>query len=61
LIDRWNKPTPKGLKAKVKIITTDVKPGDLVSATSVHKKKADVVLPEAEPAALEPKTGKRKK
>jgi inorganic pyrophosphatase len=61
LIDRWNKPTPKGLKAKVKIITTDVKPGDLVSATSVHKKKADAVLPEAEPAALEPKTGKRKK
>jgi inorganic pyrophosphatase len=61
LIDRWNKPTPKGLKAKVKIITTEVKPGDLISATSVHKKKVDVVMPEAEPAALEPKTGKRKK
>lgn len=59
LIDRWNKPTPKGLKAKVKIITTEVKPGDLISVTKVHKKPE--ASAEAEAGALEAKPAKAAK
>lgn len=58
LIDRWNKPTPKGLKAKVKIVTTNVKPGDLISVTKVHHKPPEGLVDAPETGALEAKVVK---
>lgn len=55
LIDRWNKPTAKGRKSKVKIVTTEIKPGDLISVTKVHKKSEPTIDAGAREAALEAK------
>ena len=38
LIDRWNQPTAKGRKAKVKVIKTNVKQEDLISVTKALRK-----------------------
>jgi len=59
LIDRWNSPTPKGLKAKVKVIKTYVRQEDLISVTKVHKKKD--IGEATEQGALEPKTPSKKR
>jgi inorganic pyrophosphatase len=55
LIDRWNKPTAKGKRSKVKIVTTEIKPGDLISVTKVHKKSEPTSDAGASEAALEAK------
>lgn len=60
LIDRWNVPTPKGRKAKVKVLKGVVSPAALKSATkSVRKEEA---VPEAEhTTALEAKANRKKR
>jgi inorganic pyrophosphatase len=55
LIDRWNVATPKGRKAKFKVVKTVVRQEDLVSVTKVHKKIDAAATPGIAPA-LEPKT-----
>jgi len=59
LIDRWNKPTPKGLKAKVKVIKTDIKQSDLISVTKVHRKADSDGIPEVDPLIARPKQIKK--
>ena len=59
LIDRWNKPTAKGVKAKVKVITTDVKQSDLISVTKVHRKADTDGIPEVDPLIARPRRIKK--
>ena len=55
LIDRWNNPTAKGLKAKVKVLRSNVSQATLMSSTKVMRKdEAEPVAALATPA-LEPK------
>ena len=59
LIDRWNKPTAKGLRAKVKVIKTDVAKTDLISVTKVHKKADSDGIPEVDPLIARPRRTKK--
>lgn len=58
LIDRWNVATPKGVKAKVKIVKSQIAPASLMSSTKVLHKDAPAPAGHAAPSespALEAK------
>lgn len=59
LIDRWNTPTAKGVKAKVKVIKTDIKQSDLISVTKVHRKADTDGVPEVDPLIARPQRIKK--
>ncbi|MEK7414477.1 MAG: inorganic diphosphatase [Planctomycetota bacterium] len=59
LIDRWNEPTAKGKKAKIKVVKSTISTAALLSATKVYSKHAPVEV--APSHALEPKSPKRER